>query len=85
MNPAVVDDGAMKSIAVTMFSIGVAFLITSPVTWLMSRIWGVNARHDPVFVHHKAGAERWVVPLVLAGLIALAVSGVALLLAVATD
>jgi hypothetical protein len=75
----------MKGIAVTMFSIGVALLITSPVTWLMSRIWGVNARCDPVFERHKAIAARWVVPLLLAGLIALALSGVALLLAVATD
>ena len=75
----------MKSIAVTVFSIGVALLITSPVTWLMSRIWGVNARDAPAFLHHKAIAERWVVPLLLAGLIALAVSRVALLPAVATD
>ena len=51
----------------------------------MSRIWGVSARCDPVFQRHKAVAERWIVPLLLAGLIALAVSGVAALLAVATD
>jgi hypothetical protein len=75
----------MRSIAVTMFSIGIALVLTSPFSWLMSRIYRASAPNDPAFQRLRAIAERMVMPLLLAGLITLAISGVALLLTVATD
>lgn len=68
-----------------MFAIGIGLLATSPIAWVMERILAASARTDPVFERNRAVAERMVVPMLLAGLIALAASGVVLLLAVATD
>jgi hypothetical protein len=54
----------------------------------MERIYAANARdarNDIDFERHRAVAERMVVPYLVAGLIALAISGVAVLLAIATD
>lgn len=77
--------GVMRSFAGLMFAIGISLLVCSPVAWVMQRILAASARTDSVFERQRAVAERAVVPYLLAGLIALAVAGVALLLAVATD
>jgi hypothetical protein len=71
-----------------MFAIGIGLLVASPVAWAMSRIYAANARNarnDIDYERHREVAARLVVPTLLSGLIALAVSGVALLLAVASD
>jgi hypothetical protein len=81
----VVDDEAMGSFAGLMFVIGISLLVSSPIAWVMERILAASARTDPVFERQRVVAERMVVPMLLAGLIALAVWGVALLLSVATD
>ena len=75
----------MGSVAGLMFVIGISLLVGSPIAWVMERILAASARTDPVFERQRAVAERMVVPYLLAGLIALAVAGVALLLAVATN
>jgi hypothetical protein len=68
-----------------MFVIGISLLVCSPIAWVMERILAASARTEPILERNRAVAERAVVPMLLAGLIAMAVSGVALLLAVATD
>jgi hypothetical protein len=75
----------MGSFAGLMFVIGIGLLVSSPIAWVMERILAASARTDPVFERQRAVAERMVVPMLLAGLIVLAVWGVALLLSVATD
>jgi hypothetical protein len=68
-----------------MFVIGISLLVCSPIAWVMERILAASARTEPILERNRAVAERAVVPMLLAGLIAMGVSGVALLLAVATD
>jgi hypothetical protein len=75
----------MRTFAGLMFAIGIGLLVSSPIAWVMERILAASARTDPVFERQRAVAERAVVPMLLAGLIALAVWGVALLLSVAID
>jgi hypothetical protein len=80
----------MRSFAGLMLAIGIGLLVASPIACVMQRLYAANARtprtarNDIDFERHRAVAERLIVPCLLAGLIALAVSGVALLLAVAT-
>jgi hypothetical protein len=68
-----------------MFVIGISLLVGSPVAWVMERLLAASARTEPILERNRAVAERMIVPYLLAGLIALAVSGVALLMAIATD
>lgn len=75
----------MRNFAGLMFAIGIGLLASSPAAWVMSRILAASARTDPALERHREVAERYVVPSLLAGLIALAVSGVPLLLAFATN
>ena len=68
-----------------MFAIGISLLAASPIAWVMERILAASAEPTLFFERNRAVAERMVVPMLLTGLIALAVSGVVLVLAVATD